>query len=90
MKGASARRGQAAGDFGLAHARGADHEDVLRGDLVAQLVFDLLAAPAVAQGDGHGALGGRLADDVIVELGDDFLGSHGHGQSASTVWFMFV
>jgi hypothetical protein len=57
---------------------------------VAQLFVDLLAAPAVAQGDGHGALGGWLPDDVVVELGDDFLGGHGHGQSASTVWFMFV
>jgi hypothetical protein len=77
-------------DLGLAHARRADHEDVLRGDFAAQLLVDLLAAPAVAQGDGHGALGGGLPDDVVVELGDDFLGGHGHGQSASTVWFMFV
>ena len=31
----------------------------------------LHAAPAIAQRDGHGALGGVLADDVLVELLDD-------------------
>jgi hypothetical protein len=36
--------------------------------------LDLLAAPAVAQRDGHRALGAGLADDVLVEFGDDFLG----------------
>ena len=33
---------------------------------------ELLAADAVAQGDGHGALGLGLADDVLVQLADDF------------------
>ena len=33
--------------------------------------WQLLPAHAVAQRDRHGALGGRLADDVLVELGDD-------------------
>ncbi len=68
---------QAARDLGLAHAGGADHEDVLGRDLVAQAAIDLLAAPAVAQRNGHGALGAGLADDVAVEFGDDFLGGHG-------------
>jgi hypothetical protein len=78
--------GQAARDLGLAHARGADHEDVLRRDLVAQAAFDLLAAPAVAQRDGHGALGAGLAHDVVVQLGDDFLGGHGrHGVSLNSI-----
>ena len=63
--------GEAAGDFGLAAAGRADHQDVLRQDLVAQGVVELLAAPAVAQGDGDGPLGIVLADDVAVELGDD-------------------
>jgi hypothetical protein len=48
---------QAARDLGLADAGGADHQDVLGRDLAAQLLVDLLAAPAVAQRDGHGALG---------------------------------
>jgi hypothetical protein len=36
--------------------------------------FELLAAPAVAQGDGDGALGVLLADDEAVEFRDDFAG----------------
>ena len=63
--------GQAAGDLGLAHAGGADHDDVLGNDFFRQLGRQLLAAHAVAQGDGDGALGVVLADDVLVELGDD-------------------
>jgi hypothetical protein len=31
-----------------------------------------------------------LADDVAIELGDDFLGGHRLIQSTSTVWFMLV
>src|SRR3712207_8952107 len=50
-----------------------DHQDVLRRHLVAQLGRELLAAPAVAQSDGDGALGVVLADDVLVERGDDRL-----------------
>src|SRR6218665_366543 len=72
--------GQAAGDLGLAHAGGAYHQDVLGRDLLAQTALHLLAAPAVAQRNRHGALGARLADDVLVELGDDLLGGHrSHG-----------
>ena len=74
MKGASASLARRRAISVLPHARGANHEDVLRGDLVAQAAFDLLAAPAVAQRDGHGALGAGLAHDVVVQLGDDFLG----------------
>ena len=48
---------QAARDLGLADAGRADHEDVLRRDLVAQRLVDLLAAPAVAQRDRDRALG---------------------------------
>ena len=71
---------QPARDLGLAHAGGADHQDVLGRDLAAQLLVDLLAAPAVAQGDRDGALGIGLADDVAIEFGDDFLRGHGgHG-----------
>ena len=67
---------QAARDLGLADAGRADHEDVLRRDLAAHRLVDLLAAPAVAQRDRDGALGAALADDVAVELGDDLLRRH--------------
>jgi len=70
--------GQAAGDLGLADTGRADHQDVLRGDFLAQLGRQLHAPPAVAQGDGHGALGVVLADDVAVEFVDDLAGRHGH------------
>ena len=71
--------GQAAGDLGLADAGRADHQDVLRRHLGAQLGGQLHAPPAVAQGDGDGALGVILADDVAVEFVDDLAGRHGHG-----------
>ena len=70
----SGELGQAARDLGLADAGRADHQDVLGQHLLAHLAVELLAAPAVAQGDGHGALGVVLADDVAVELGDDLAG----------------
>ena len=70
--------GQAARDFRLADARGADHEDVLGRDFMAQGLGHLLAAPAVAQGDGDGALGLGLAHHVFVEFGDDFRRGHVH------------
>ena len=72
--------GQAPGDLGLAHAGGADHENVLGRDLRAHGLRDLGPAPAVAQGHGHGALGLLLTDDMLVELGDDTLrGDVRHG-----------
>ena len=75
---------EAARDFGLAHAGRADHQDVLRRDLLAQRLGHLLPPPAVAQRDGDRALGGVLADDVLVELGDDLGGGHvGHGGPAA-------
>jgi hypothetical protein len=73
----------AARDFRLAHPGGADHEDVLGGDFVAQRFFHLLAAPAVAQGDGDGTLGLGLPDDVTIELGDDLLRGHRAGRERS-------
>jgi hypothetical protein len=39
---------------------------------VAQWLGHLRAAPAVAQRHGDRALGARLADDVLVQLGHDF------------------
>ncbi len=68
--------GEAPRDLGLAAAGRADHEDVLGRDFLAQRILDLHAAPAVAQRDGHGTLGVVLADDVLVEFGDDLARRH--------------
>ena len=62
---------QPARELGLAHAGGPDHEDVLGHHLIGHLRLQLLAADAVAESDGDGALGVGLADDVFVELADD-------------------
>ena len=62
---------QPARDLGLAHPGRADHDDVLRCDLLAQLRRQLLPPPAVAQGHRHRPLGGVLPDDETVELGHD-------------------
>ena len=67
-------------DLGLADPGRADHQDVLRGDFLAQRIVHLLAPPAVAQRDRDRALGGGLADDMFVEFVDDFFGSHGGGE----------
>src|SRR5690606_41283630 len=58
-------------DLGLPHPSGADHDDVVRHDLLAEIVADTLAPPAVPQCDGDGLLRRFLPDDVLVELGDD-------------------
>ena len=63
--------GQAARDLGLAAAGRADGQDVLGQHLLAQRLVELLAPPAVAQRDRDRALGGVLADDEAIELGDD-------------------
>ena len=70
---------QAARDLGFADAGRADHDDVLRRDLVAQLGRELLPPPAIAQRDGDRALRGALADDVLVELAHDLLGREALG-----------
>ena len=66
--------GEAAGDLGFADAGRADHDDVLGRDVLANLGRQLLPPPAIADGDGHGPLGGVLADDVFVQFGDDLTG----------------
>ena len=58
-------------DLGLADAGRPDHEDVLRHHILGHFGLELLAADAIAQRDGDGALGVGLADDVLVELADD-------------------
>jgi hypothetical protein len=67
---------EAARDLGLAHAGRPDHQDVLRRDLLAQRLGDLLAPPAVPERDRDRALRPALADDVLVQLVHDLLGSH--------------
>ncbi len=67
--------GQAPGDFGFAHAGGADHDDILGGDFVPEDFGDLLAPPAVAQGNGHGPLGVLLPHDIFVQLRHGLPGS---------------
>ncbi len=54
------------------------------GHFDAQLFGQLHPAPAVTQGDGDGALGIVLADDMAVEFVDDFAGSHGHNNWRSS------
>ena len=78
---------QAARDLGLAAAGRADHQDVLRQHLLAQFGRQLLAAPAVAQGDRDGALGVVLADDEAVELGDDLARAEGRHRRVSSPVF---
>src|SRR2546426_1075893 len=65
---------EASGDLGLPDAGRADHNDVLRRDLVPQLGWQVLAPPAVAQRDRHRAFCPLLADDVAVQLRDDLRG----------------
>ena len=75
-------------DLGLAAARGADHQDVLGRDLLAQGLIHLHATPAVTQCNGHCTLGGALADDVLVQLLHDLL--RGHSGSSSMVRLRLV
>ena len=63
--------GQAPRQLRFADAGGADHEDVLGHHLIGHLRRKFLAANAVAQRDGHGALGFILADDVFIQLAHD-------------------
>jgi len=62
---------QASRDLGLANTRRPDHEDVLRLDLLTDLVLHHLAAHPVTQGNRHAPLRLGLTDDVLIELRDD-------------------
>jgi hypothetical protein len=78
---------QAPRNLGLAHAGRADHQDVLRQHLFAQLVVELQAAPAVAQRDRDRTLGIALADNEAVEFGNDFAGRKlGHSDTSITAF----
>ena len=88
-KGRLGESGETARDFRLADAGGPDHQDILRLHFVAQLRRKLLPAPAVAQGDGDGALGVGLAYNETVELGDDFTRGkevHADVMLSMTIW----
>ena len=63
--------GETARNLGLAAARRADHQDVLRQHLFAHRPFELEPPPAVAQSDRDRPLGVVLPDDVAIEFGDD-------------------
>ncbi len=73
-KGRVRKLGQPPRDFRLADAGRADHQNVFRKHFFAHRPGQLLAAPAVAQGDRDGAFGVSLADDEAVEFGNDFAG----------------
>ena len=82
--------GQPAGHLRLSHPGGADHDDVVGGDLVPDVVRRLGPPPPVPHGDGNRLLGGLLAHDVAVELGDDQPGWHllqpRHGRDRLGAW----
>ncbi len=65
---------QAAADLGLPAARRPDHQDILRRHFLAKLGRQALAPPAVPQGDRNRLLRLILADDMLVQCGDDGLG----------------
>jgi len=70
---------QTTGDLCFADAGGTDHQNIFRCDFGTQFFIHLHAPPAVTQGNGNGALGGILSDNMFVQFLDDFSGSHfGH------------
>ena len=78
---------QPPGDLGLADAGGADHENVLRRDFGAQRFRPPgWRRQRLRKRDGDRALGRLLADDVLVQLFDDFTRSHlRHGRYSSSM-----
>ncbi len=67
------KAGKAAGDFGFADAGGSDHENIFGDDGLRESGGKLLPTPAIADGDGDRAFSGGLANDVLVEFGDNLL-----------------
>jgi hypothetical protein len=63
--------GETARNLGFTNARRPNHDDVLGHDVVGKIGRQLLAAGAITQCNGHGALGSLLSDDVLVELGNN-------------------
>jgi len=66
-------------DLRLADAGRSDHQDVLRGDFLGEIGRELLPPHSVAQRDRDGPLCRGLADDVLVELGDNLPRRQGFG-----------
>mmetsp|Transcript_34225 Transcript_34225/g.87542 ORF Transcript_34225/g.87542 Transcript_34225/m.87542 type:complete len:345 (+) Transcript_34225:789-1823(+) len=66
-KGRIRQLGKATRNLRLAAASGADHQDVLRNHLLAKILLEPHAPPAVAQRHRHGLLRVRLADDELVQ-----------------------
>src|SRR3546814_20631591 len=87
-EGRVAQRGQAAGKFGLAAARGAYHQDVLGRHFVPKRVGQALPPPAVAQRNGDSPLGLLLTDNMFVPRGHN--GSGGKGVVHHLLLFSFV
>ena len=81
QKGRLRQARQPACDFRFAHAGRTDHDDIFRGDFVAQMIGDLLPAPAVAKRNGHHPFGFLLPDDVFIQFAHDLRRSKGllHG-----------
>ena len=63
--------GQAARNFRLAHTGRAYHDDVFGNDFFRQFGSQLLSTHAVAQGNGNGALGVRLANHVLIKFSNN-------------------
>src|SRR5271155_3928990 len=63
---------EAAGDFRLADASGADHQNIFRQNIFGELGWKFLPADPIAQSDGYGFFGEILADDIFIQLDDDF------------------
>ena len=63
---------QAAADFGFAHASRPDHEDILRRNFLTQAFCHLFTPPAVSQSNRNSTLGIFLANNVTIQLGNDF------------------
>ena len=94
--------GLAAGDLRLADPGGADHQDVLWRHFLGKLGRQLLTPHPVAERDRDRPLRRRLADNVLVELGDDLARREAVGRrlrrfgeidrhySSSTTMFAFV
>jgi len=61
--------GEAARNLGFADARGPNHEDIVGHNLLLHVGRGVQTAPAVAQRNGHVALGLVLANDVLIEFG---------------------
>ena len=79
--------GQPTRDLRLPHPGRADQDDVLRHDLVAEIVRELPTSPAVSNCDGDGAFGVVLAYDIAIQFGNDFSrGKVCHLMTSTAIW----